>query len=58
MEYTTVLTDDEVKFLRKLVHHASLTIPPHEFSDWVAKELPQDRVMEFYYTFMYPENKQ
>lgn len=56
-DYTVVLTESEVKFLQKMVHKVAMSIPPDEFSDWIADEIPEDQVMDFYYTFVYPANQ-
>lgn len=54
MEYTVVLTEDEVNLLRKMVHQVSMSIPPSEFTEWVIEELGSENVKDFYNTFMKP----
>lgn len=54
MEYTVVLTEDEVRFLRKITQMAATSIPPEEFTQWVIDELGSENVKHFYNTFMKP----
>ncbi len=54
-DYTVVLTDNEVDFLRKLVHTAMSQIPPREFLEWTREYIDPVDLQDFYNTFIDPK---